>query len=253
MIPLTDIQALEERAFNAWPARRTVLADGWLFRLSDGYTNRANSVNACMPHPSFEGVLETAEALYRSCGLPPVFRLSPLAPPEADAALEEAGYAVSTPSIVMTARIADGSPTPSVTPSVTLTERPTDDWLTGFARASGLPDDETLAHGALVGSIVLPTAFATVCADGAAVGFGLAVRERKMVGLFDLVIDDRRRGQGHGRALIEALLAWGRRRGAERSYLQCLAESDALRLYERLGFSEAYRYHYRVPPRSKGT
>jgi len=249
MTTLTDIQALEERAFNAWPARRTVLADGWLFRLSDGYTNRANSVNACVPHPTFDGVLRSAEALYRSCGLPPVFRLSPLAPPEADATLEDAGYAVSTPSIVMTARIADGSPMPSVT----LTEHPSADWLAGFARVSGLSEGEAAAHGALVGLIAMPTAFAMVCDDGEAIGFGLAVCEREMVGLFDLVIDDRRRGQGHGRALIEALLAWGRSLGAERSYLQCLAESDALRLYGRLRFTEAYRYHYRVPPGQKGT
>ena len=76
----SDIRLLEERGFNAWPARRTVFHDGWIFRLSDGLTKRANSVNALDGTPLTDGVRHAAEACFRRHGLPPIFRLSPLAP-----------------------------------------------------------------------------------------------------------------------------------------------------------------------------
>lgn len=250
MINLTDIQALEERGFNAWPARRVVLADGWLYRLGDGYTNRANSVNACVPHPSFDGVLETAEALYPACGLKPVFRLSPLAPPKADAVLHDAGYAVSSPTVVLTVPIAPEVPRdPPGACSVRVDPSPSDGWMEGFAGLTGLSACSAAAHAAIVHAIAMPAGFATVLVDGHAVGYGLAVRERGAVGLFDLVIGDAERRRGLGRALIGALLAWGGSRGAARAYLQvAVANEDAIRLYDRLGFAEAYRYHYRVKP-----
>lgn len=93
--------SLEERGFNAWPARRTVFVDGWLCRLNDGFTKRANSVNAWCPGADFGEVRQAAEALYRRHGLPCVFRLSPLAPAGADAALAQAGYRLFDPSRVM--------------------------------------------------------------------------------------------------------------------------------------------------------
>lgn len=251
MISLADIQALEERAFNAWPSRRTVMADGWLYRLGDGYTNRANSVNACVPHLSFKGVLETAETLYPACGLKPVFRLSPLAPAEADAALHDAGYAVFSPTVVLTAPLAPAAPSdPPAARSVRVDRHPSDDWMAGFARLTGLSASSASAHAAIVLAIAMPSGFATVLVDGRAVGFGLVVYERHAVGLFDLVISEDARRQGLGRALIAALLAWGRGLGAASAYLQvAVANEGALRLYDRLGFAEAYRYHYRIRPR----
>lgn len=254
MTSLADIQALEERAFNAWPSRRTVLADGWLHRLGDGYTNRANSVNACVPHPSFEGVLEMAETLYPACGLSPVFRLTPLAPPGADATLGAAGYAFVSPTLVLTMPLAgQATSEPPSACSVRVDAHPSDDWMEGFVRLAGLSAASASAHSAIVHAIAMPAGFATGRLDGRAVGYGLAVAERGAVGLFDLVVSASERRRGLGRVLIAALLDWGRAHGARRAYLQVAVANDgALRLYDGLGFTEAYRYHYRVKPRSPG-
>jgi ribosomal protein S18 acetylase RimI-like enzyme len=74
----------------------------------------------------------------------------------------------------------------------------------------------------------------------------LAVRDGPLLGLFDLGVEPALRGRGHGRRLLDGLLRWGIERGARCAYLQVLATNPAIRLYERTGFREVYRYGYRV-------
>jgi N-acetylglutamate synthase len=79
------------------------------------------------------------------------------------------------------------------------------------------------------------------------VSIGQAVADGEWVGLYAIATDPARRRQGHGRALVRQLLAWGRQHGATRSYLQVIAtNAPAVRLYEQLGFAEAFRYWYWV-------
>jgi len=55
------------------------------------------------------------------------------------------------------------------------------------------------------------------------------------------------RGQGLGRAVVAALLADARRRGARTAYLQVTAQNAAaLALYRQFGFDTAYDYWYRA-------
>jgi ribosomal protein S18 acetylase RimI-like enzyme len=241
----SDVLALEERAMNAWPALKTVTVGGWSFRLSGGCTKRANSINALTPWSEFADVIREANALYASNGLPAIFRISPLAPPECDATLKDSGYTYLDPSLVMLAPIKS-----TVQPTcVQISDKPSQDWLEGIADANEIADTLRSTHHNIVRSILMPAAFATACRDGAPIGFGLAVRERGMVGLFDIVISPAARGRGYGRAIMQALMAWGCAGGATLAYLQVRAvNSIALKLYDGLGFLESYRYHYRLPP-----
>jgi len=258
---LSAIRLLEERAFNAWPARQTVFHQGWVFRLAGGFTKRANSVNALEAGAPFTGVREAAEALYARHRLRSVFRISPLAGADAEPALAAAGYTVFEPTWVMQAPLQAPVQPPvqsflssGRTPSqacVDLAEAPSAEWLDGFAEANGVAAVNHAIHHAMVQSIALPCAFATLRQGEHAVGFGLAVRERGAVGLFDIVVAPGHRGQGHGRALVQALMQWGRDGGAETAYLQVREENAVARgLYAALGFTDAYRYHYRVPAQS---
>ena len=240
------VRALEERAFNAWPARQSVLHGGWVFRLSGGFTKRANSVNAIEAGASFSGVRAAAEALYARHGLPPVFRMSPLAPAQADQELADAGYTHFDPSLVMASAGLDAAQAHA---GVQIDATPSATWLDGFAAANGVRAQYHAIHHGMVHAIAMPCGFATL-RDGAGrtIGFGLAVLERGAIGLYDIVVDPALRGQGHGRALVCALLRWGREAGAESAYLQVRAVNEAARsLYARLGFAEVYQYHYRIP------
>ena len=240
----TTVRALEERSFNAWPARQTVFFNGWLFRLAGGYTKRANSVNAAQPGASFEGVRRAAETFYGRHGLPAVFRLSPLAPPEADQELAQAGYVLFDPTQVACASLAGAAPQPGVR----IDSAPSAAWLAGIAAAQGVRPPQDELHHAMVRAIAWPAAFATLHEEGEAIGFGLAVLERGAAGCYDIVVRPDRRRRGHGRALTQALMHWGREAGATSAYLQVREQNEAARrLYGELGFEDRYRYHYRVP------
>src|ERR1044072_2812812 len=92
MSPLDDIRALEKRALKAWPALDSQTAEGWIQRRSGGYTKRANSINALEVNgPLTLEMKDALEAPYTAANLPPVWRLTPLAPAGADDLLAQAG------------------------------------------------------------------------------------------------------------------------------------------------------------------
>src|SRR5256885_9226449 len=57
------------------------------------------------PGARLDALLPQIEAFYERQGLPAIFRLSPLASPEADAQLAQAGYLLADPSLVMRAAL----------------------------------------------------------------------------------------------------------------------------------------------------
>lgn len=244
-MPLIDTASLEQRGFNAWPARSTLLVEGWVCRLNGGFTKRANSVNAAVPGAVVEGVRKAAEALYRAHGLPCIFRVSPLAAPEADQVLDRAGYTFFDPSWV--ARVALASTT--MPGAVDVASTPSEEWLDGFAAANGVRPADRAIHHSMVRSIALTCGFAILRHRGEAIGFALAVVERGAVGFYDVVVTPDHRGRGHGHVLMQALMAWGEGQGASVGYLQVREQNHgARRLYAGLGFEDLYRYHYRMPP-----
>ncbi len=247
MVERHRIRALEERALNAWPARQTVFHDGWVFRLSDGYTKRANSANALTPQGDFSRVRVAAELLYARHSLPTIFRLTPLAPDGADKALDDLGYEHLDPTIVMTLDMSgdiDGDANGE--PDIAISAIPTPEWCAGFAAAHNIAPGARQSHDRIVSSIAPLAAFATIARAGRPVGYGIAVTDNRMMGLFDIVVIEGARNAGVGRTLTRALLRWGRSQGAAGAYLQVTTKNTiAHTLYSQLGFKDVYRYHYR--------
>ncbi|MFM9938314.1 MAG: GNAT family N-acetyltransferase [Hyphomicrobiaceae bacterium] len=249
MIAATDlirIRGLEERAFNAWPALSSVLSAGWVMRFADGYTKRANSLNAWMPECPLEAFLPEASALYAHAQLPMIVRLSPLAGPTADDLLEAQGYKRIDETVIMTVPL---SAELQIDREVSCSRALDYTWANGFAAANGVPEAHRTTHDAMLSAIRWPVAFAQLIENGEALAWGLAVSERGKVGLFDIVTRSAARRRGIGRRLVMSLLAWGQRQGAHEAYLQVVAtNTPAIHLYRELGFTEAYRYHYRIAP-----
>lgn len=247
------VRAVEERAFNAWPALSTLVAEGWLLRFADGYTKRANSINAWRPAASLSTILPHASTLYAARRLPVIVRLSPLAPPGTDDMLAGLGFARADETIVMTAALAPGRADADgshvADSAISLSPLPETAWCAGFATANAVPEHRRAIHDRMLAAIPPPAAFASVSEGSGAIGWGLAAVERGYVGLFDIVTLPASRRRGAARRLVGALLDWATANGAAHAYLQVVAANDpAIALYRRLGFTELYRYHYRIAP-----
>jgi GNAT superfamily N-acetyltransferase len=246
---LETIAALEQRMFRAWPALETLESRGWVQRFADGYTKRANSINALAPEAQFTPeIREGLEAPYRARGLPPVWRLTPLTPAEADPSLARLGYRRIDQSLVQAAPLdrrflAD--------PEVQIAPVPSSDWLAHFALHSPVAPAHREAMTRMLTSIPAPVGFARVELAGRFAGFALGVVDGDHVGLFDVLVAPNARRQGLARRLTQSIGAWGRTHGARFMYLQVVATNiAALPLYASLGFASVYSYAYRVPPSS---
>jgi len=248
---LTDaaaIRALEETTFAAWPDLASIWLDGWLLRFAAGHTKRANSVNVV--HAGQAGLdarIAEAERHYRSAGLTPVFRLTPLAEDVLDGLLGARGYAVVEPSLVKTAPMLTGV---SPDPGVTLTDDPETGWLDTYRAAAGLDDQAAVTLRAMLARIAGQPVYAVLRAQDDVLGLAMAVTTAGRVGFFDVLTLPEARRRGVARRIMESLIAWSRdEAGATSMWIQVVAaNAPARNLYRHLGFRTAYGYHYRVAP-----
>jgi GNAT superfamily N-acetyltransferase len=247
LLNLKRIRRLEEITFRAWPALDTESHAGWLQRFSNGYTKRANSINSLDPISKFDSeTVDTLETPYRTRGLPPVWRITPLAPPAADGLLEARGYRRIEESLVQLAPL-DGSFVPD--PAVTIASHPSSQWLTGFAELSPVSPPHRPTMTRMLQSIAPPVGFALVEEAGRPLAFALGVVEDDHLGLFDILVSPAPRRRGLARRVLRSVCAWGYAQGVRFAYLQVVDTNAAARpLYVEHGFETVYTYWYRVPP-----
>lgn len=252
MTKAEQIRQIEELSLNATPALSELVHDGWLLRLTGGATRRVNSVQVLYPgtQPLREKIA-FCESIYQSKKLPTIFKLTHAAqPPELDAALEKAGYAMSHATWVQTCAL---EKTSADHQKILHWNEPGDEWIKAAACAKSVAPSALARHRALVNAIQLPVQYMAIQEDGVACSCGFAVLQRPWIGLFDINtrIDCRNRGLAY--QLVGALLAWGKTNGASHAYLQVEENnSPARRLYDKLGFKDNYRYWYRIGTGSSG-
>jgi GNAT superfamily N-acetyltransferase len=241
-----SIESLEQKTFRAWPALETRQSHGWVQRFAGGYTKRANSINALAPDAEFtQQMKDVLEVPYRERGLPPVWRLTPLAPPGADSLLAAAGYRLIDESFIQEAPL-DGRF--AADPDVRIAPSPSAVWLAGFAEQSPVAPAHRETMTRMLTSIATPVGFLSVEDSQGPMAFAIGVVDGEHVGIFDVLVAPRARRQGLARRLTQSIGAWGLSQGARLAYLQVVAtNSAALPLYASLGFETVYSYSYRVP------
>jgi len=247
---LPDVRRLEAVAFRCWPATTTVFDGTWAIRLSAGHpAKRLNSVNPLdrADHMALEMRIARAAKRFAGFGRPLVFRQSPLAPPELDNILDARGWRRFDETQVMTVPLSQ-CPLDHVVSLLPLKD--SGRWINqciamgGFDEAlrPGMAELIGLAHGQ-VGLFLLENELNQPLAACMAVRFG------GLVGIFEVISNPTMRARGFGRRIMESALLWGREGGADRAWLQVVCSNEsAVGLYEKLGFSEAYRYAYRQAP-----
>ena len=238
--------AIEEMSLHAWPALRTSTHKGCIFRVSDGYTRRANSANPLyMRQEDALAVIDHAETLYAQHNLPPIFKiLDGISYAPLDALLAQRGYEKVTPTLVMTRdRISAIDPNPI---SVDYQDRFTEAWFDAFADITMISGTRKDTAWRICSAIENPVVVASVRRHGEIVACGYGAIENGHVGLFDIAVREPMRRKGLGKALVEGLLLQANRFGAERAYLQVVDSNEgAKRLYSSIGFTPSYTYWYR--------
>jgi ribosomal protein S18 acetylase RimI-like enzyme len=240
-----DVRGLEELAARTWRGVEEERYGDWLLRAGGGFSGRANSVLVVGdPAEPLGDAVATVSRWYAERGLPARAQL-PGPPGPADEAFGAAGWTRAEDVLVLTAPLMSW-PAPEV--PVELSPAPDAAWLAGYRyRGAALPPQApavlTRARCPLFASVRL----APAPADLAAVARG-AVEDGWLV-ISAVTVAEGFRRRGLARAVMAALAAAGRERGAHSCLLQVSDGNDpALTLYARLGFTEHHRYHYRTAP-----
>ncbi|MDH3708011.1 MAG: GNAT family N-acetyltransferase, partial [Acidimicrobiia bacterium] len=91
--------------------------------------------------------------------------------------------------------------------------------------------------------------YATLDHDGRAVAVGTAAVSGPRATVANLHTQPADRGQGHGRAVLDALHRWAHDRGATSAFLNVRHDNTAAqRLYQSAGYTFAYSYRYLEAP-----
>jgi|HigsolmetaAR201D_1030396.scaffolds.fasta_scaffold02493_8 ribosomal protein S18 acetylase RimI-like enzyme len=245
-----DTVRLEELGMNVWPALHQQLCNGWVIRLSNGYTKRANSASPLYHTDApLEAQIARCEQFYSAQHLPTVIKLtSTHAPAGLDQLLEQRGYHVLDLSSLMTCDLRHAS-FEQAEPSALRLDLKIEDWLACYERLNQISSAHRSAHRAILDNILGQRTFCAWEQDGAVVGCGLLVREGEWVCLSDVAVEPQLRGQGIGTRMLATIMQLGREQGATYAFLQVIANNaPAQHIYSRFGFREAYRYWYRVAP-----
>lgn len=243
-----SLTAIEDAGLNASAPPQQRLLDGWLLRFSPGKAKRARCINALAPgRLPLDDKLELCEQAYREAGLPMIVRITPFSAPSGlDTALAARGLRKFDDTRVMLL------PDLARLGAAAATEYPLEEiGASDYAQVIGIlretPAAQREAHAERM--LLAPVRYRgfVMRNGGETLACGQYVAEFDCVGLYDVFTAPAARGRGLAHALCRALLQRAREDGARRAYLQVEGDNHPARaVYHRLGFTDAYGYHYRT-------
>ncbi|MFM7532974.1 MAG: GNAT family N-acetyltransferase [Rubrivivax sp.] len=261
------VEEAERAGLRASQPPEQLELDGWLLRLLPGKAKRARCVNALrVGERSLDDKLAACVRLYREAGLPLFVRITPFsAPAELDGVLAARGWRVHDATRVLVhPALAD---VPVLALPDGLVEEAAD--AQGYARAVGALRGSTALeidshiHRLQASPVPYqgrlwrqagPPGPPGDPSSGAVLACAQVARDGELVGLYDVYTAPAARGRGWSTALCARVLRQAHAQGARLGYLQVDADNAAaLKVYRRLGFVEAYRYHYRLSPQDEAS
>lgn len=272
----------EELTLNAFPVLHTEVYDGWILRFSGGEGYQGNCISPLyLSTRAYEDKIDYCEDKFREKGLPCVFKMTPNVPAALDQQLAMRQYELEDKTYIMECSLtsedslsseeaqvlSSGSPTGEdgaqennilAKTEIRLSHEIDDNWLEAFLTLEGMDKDicpETAR--AMLNAIRKPVYCAALYENeishgsnadcGRIVGCGLGVVEDNKIGIYDIRVESSFRQNGIGARICRAIMEEGKKEGAQKAFLHVSATNrPAVRLYQGLGFEEAYTYWYRV-------
>jgi len=249
-VALPRIREIEMTGLKAWPRIEVEHDGGWVRRAAGGYTRRSNSVQSLDPTDDGNASARLAHSRrwFEARGLPPAFRVTPLAGPRLYEALDEADWRAKdlsrVPAMSLVGRTLDPDPRVDVLP----VNDPR--WLSAQGALQGYDAPTLKRLEAIVTVLDVPARGIVIrAADGRPLASGLMDVADGIVFAGNVVTAPAERNKGYGSAVMRSGLAWAVTAGAEVAALSVLAENTAaLALYGSVGYAHVYDYHYRNPP-----
>ena len=241
-----QIRFYEELSFNSHPSLQTLYYDGWILRFSNGYTNRANSVNMIYPSTiDLQSKIAVCEEQYFKKHQPCVFKVTDGSEKQLDSLLEDRGYQVVTPTDLM---IMDLTGKQFESKNCIITDQADEEWLYTYFTLEHCTNAQTMDTAKQMLSMIQNrTLYCRIVENGKSIACASAVIERGYMTLVHVIVDETYRGHGYGRQLCESLLCEAMKLGAHTAYLQVLQNNQvAVNLYKKLGYKKIYSYWYRV-------
>ncbi|TDU04382.1 FR47-like protein [Streptomyces sp. 846.5] len=238
--------ALQRIAARGWPPVEAEPLGEWVLRASSGFTRRGNSVQTLGdPGMPLDAALDLVQEWYARRGLAAHVEVTTPGSPEGLAELLAERGAAEAETLVRTAPLAVLAGRTAEPSQVRLSRRADAAWMSRYRRVGGDPALERAAAQVIHGG---PSVwFATLDVPGhegpAAIGRCVIDGEWAGFGAIEVVPELRRRGLAS--ELMAVLASRAAEEGARGAYLQVEAENTrAAALYDKLGFTTSYRYHY---------
>lgn len=240
-----NIHEIERAAFTSCPVQDQSTVSGIVLRSNGGYTKRANSANILSDikeDPS--QLVRTCESYFSTRGLPSIFRVvSGFEYGIIDLHLSNEGY-----EMIETTNVMCQSLSPAKSGALSIEEMPLSAWVDNFYAISADSREHQQAHLSMLRNIS-SSCFAAAMSNqqGSIVAMGLGVVENGYFGIFNIVTAAEFKQQGYAFTLISDLLTWAKSVAAHTAYVQVRqANIPGVKLYQKLGYEEAYYYWYRV-------
>ncbi|KNZ32810.1 MAG: hypothetical protein AD742_09720 [Methylibium sp. NZG] len=240
---------VEDAGLNASAPPQQRWLDGWLLRFSAGKAKRARCVNAVAAgRLPLDIKLRLSEQVFAEAGLPLLVRITPMTVPnELDGQIAARGWRRFDDTRVMVLADTAAVSAPRLPANVALQAIGLEPFAQRVGALRGSPLSQRQAHGQRLANAPVPFHAYELLVEGQGVACGQFALEADLVGLYDIFTAESARGRGHGRLLCAHLLAIARERGARHAYLQVEGDNAPARaVYHRLGFADAYGYHYRT-------
>lgn len=243
-----QIQTIEELSLNALPCLKQILDDGWVLRFAEGYTKRANSVTPL--YTSYEDLtrkIRRCEDVYHKFNLRPIFRLTNESRlKNIDRTLAGLGYEKQDTVSVRVKELNKVDFSPNQTVAI-LESEISEEWLDRYVHAVDIPVQHWNTLSTMLDIIPHGTCYGMLKDRGRFCSCGLGVLAKDYLGLFFVATAKQYRGKGYAKQLILAMLQWGKNNGATQAYVQVETKNiNGINLYNKLGFSQAYQYFYRL-------
>lgn len=238
-----DIETIERATLQAVAPEVVDALPGWLLPMDGGTVGRARS--AVPLHHGAPDIqqLEPLLARYVARGFVPALRL-----PDVPAfhgfqrSLQQRGFVREQPTLTQTAPIESLlASQPDL--AVVLTDEPDAAWMAMFLGPGLDPVDGASRARSLARAT--GTRFASLREGGETLACGAASFGHGWLGLHGMRTAAAQRGRGLAGRLVRAMAREAADRGIQQAFLQVDASNAAaLALYQRLGFSTAWRYAY---------